>query len=60
MYIFAIPASTAIDIVAITIENILTLLNVEIIKPATEGKNYTALYVIKQINIKRDHHKFIV
>ena len=43
MYIFAIPASTAIDIVAITVENILTLLNVEIIKPVTKGRDCTAL-----------------
>ncbi len=42
MYIFAIPASTAIDIVAITIENILTLPNAEIIEPVTEGRDGTA------------------
>jgi len=36
VYIFAIPASIAINIVAITIENILTLLNAEIIKPVTK------------------------
>jgi hypothetical protein len=38
VHIFAIPASTAIDIVAIIIENILTLLNAEIIEPVTKGR----------------------
>ena len=42
MYIFAIPASTATDIVAITIENILTLLNAKIIEPVTKGRDCTA------------------
>ncbi len=49
MYIFAIPASTAIDIVAITIENILTLLDAQIIKPVTKGRDCTA-FLCNEIN----------
>ena len=61
MYIFAIPASTAIDTVGITIENILTLLNAQIIKPVTKGRDRTA-FSSNQTNEyrKRGHHKFVV
>ena len=49
MYIFAIPASTAIGIVAITIDNILTLLNAEIIEPVTKGRDGAA-FLCNEIN----------
>ena len=61
MYIFAIPASTAINIVAITIENILTLLNAEIIELVTKARDCTA-FLCNETNEyrKRGHHKFVV
>ncbi len=53
-HIFAILASIAIDIVAMNIENILTLLNAKTIKPVTKGKDRTGFSVTKQMNMKRE------
>ncbi len=54
-----IPASTAIDIVAITIENILTLLNAEIIDLVIKSRICTGLSVVKQMKIIREQGKLI-